>query len=255
MFSAMAPRTLRAASLLITILLPAAAAAGRLPAGFVYLRAVDPSIAQDMRYAGPDNFTGHPLPGYQAGECVLRRDVAQALKRVQTDLARINLGLKTYDCYRPTRAVRAFMRWADDGARGRVSQRFFPSLPKRRLFALGYIAARSAHSTGTAVDLTLVERPAAAVPPFDPRAAYGPCTAPSAQRAPDSSVDMGTGFDCFDAKSHTLSRALTPEQRGWRGVLVAAMRAHGFRNYFREWWHFSRGPRPRQVYDFAIAPR
>ena len=120
---------------------------------------------------------------------------------------------------------------------------------------MGYIAARSAHSTGTAVDLTLVERLAAAVPPFDPRAAYAPCTAPSVQRAPDSSVDMGTGFDCFDAKSHTLSRALTPEQRRWRSVLVAAMRAHGFRNYFLEWWHFSRGPRPRQVYDFAIAPR
>src|SRR5665811_452923 len=113
-----------------------AAAAERLPAGFVYLRDVDPSIAQDMRYAGSDNFTGHPLPGYGAGECVLRRDVAQALAQVQADLVRENLSLKVYDFYRPTRAVRAFMRWvqgADDGA----TKRFYPALEKRDLFASG----------------------------------------------------------------------------------------------------------------------
>ena len=52
-----------------------------LPPGFVYLRDVDSSIAQDMRYAASDNFTGHPLPGYGAGECILRREAADALKR------------------------------------------------------------------------------------------------------------------------------------------------------------------------------
>ena len=58
-----------------------------LPPGFVYLRDVDNTIAQDMRYATADNFTGRPLPGYNAAECVLRRQVAVALKRVQADLA------------------------------------------------------------------------------------------------------------------------------------------------------------------------
>jgi zinc D-Ala-D-Ala dipeptidase len=232
-----------------------AAAAERLPAGFVYLRDVDASIAQDMRYAGSDNFTGHPLPGYGAPECVLRRAVAEALAQVQADLARENLSLKVYDCYRPTRAVRAFVRWAQDGARDSASKRFFPTLEKRTLFALGYIAAHSAHSTGTAVDLTLIKLPAALVPPFDPAAAYGPCTAPAAQRAPDSGIDMGTGFDCFDAKSHTASAAIPAEQMRWRARLVAAMRKHGFHNYFREWWHFSFGARPAQAYDFPIPPR
>src|SRR5450759_2041160 len=163
-----------------------AAAAERLPAGFVYLRDIDPSIAQDMRYAGFDNFTGHPLPGYGAGECVLRRDVAQALAQVQADLARENLSLKVYDCYRPTRAVRAFMRWAQEsekepdkaGARDAPTKRFFPALEKRTLFASGYIAAHSAHSTGSAVDLTLIQLPAGRAPPFDRSAAYGPCTGP-----------------------------------------------------------------------------
>ena len=65
---------------------------------------------------------------------------------------------------------------------------------------------------------------------------------------------MGTGFDCFDEKSHTLSAAVTAEQKRWRAKLVAAMRARGFHNYFREWWHFSFGTRG-PAYDFPIAPR
>lgn len=240
--------------LVITALFPGTAAAERLPAGFVYLRDIDPSIAQDMRYAGFDNFTGRPLPGYGAPECVLRREVAQALRRVQADLARENLGLKVYDCYRPARAVAAFARWAqgaDDGA----SKRFYPALEKRALFAQGYIAAQSRHSTGTAVDLTLVALPPTAAPAFDPHRSYGPCTGPAPQRAPDTSLDMGTGFDCFDKKSHTASVAITPEQKRWRAKLVAAMRARGLHNYFREWWHFGYGARPAQVYDFAIGAR
>jgi len=92
-----------------------AVAQGVLPPGFAYLRDVDPTIAQDIRYASPDNFVGHPLPGYEAAECILRREVAEALKRVQSDLAPSGLSLKVYDCYRPTRASRAMATWANDG--------------------------------------------------------------------------------------------------------------------------------------------
>ena len=210
-----------------------------------------------MRYAGFDNFTGRPLPGYGAAECVLRREVAQALAKVAADLAKRQLGLKVYDCYRPARAVAAFARWAraaDDGA----TRRFYPAQEKLRLFSLGYIAAHSAHSTGNAVDLTLIKLPAAPTPAFDPAARYGPCTAPAEQRAPDNALDnaldMGTGFDCFDDKSRTASAAITPEQKRRRALLVAAMRARGFHNYFREWWHFSFGTRG-PAYDFPIRAR
>src|SRR5262249_2536439 len=96
-----------AAAIVLAAIGQGAAAQGALPAGFVYLRAVDPTIAQDIRYAGADNFVGRPLPGYEAAECILRRDVAAALKRVQADLAASGLSLKVYDCYRPARAVRA----------------------------------------------------------------------------------------------------------------------------------------------------
>ena len=227
-----------------------------LPPGFVYLRDVDPTIAQDIRYATPDNFTGRPLPGYSAPECILRREAAVALRRVQADLARENLGLKVYDCYRPTRAVHAMEAWAHDGADAEATRRFYPALAKRNLFALGFIAEHSRHSTGTAIDLTLIRLPETPAARFDPAARYGPCTGPAAKRAPDNSLDMGTGFDCFDSRSHGASNAIAPEQRRWRAVLQDTMRRHGFASYFREWWHFSYlGAAEPRAYDFAIVPR
>lgn len=240
-------------SLTVALLLLAlpAAARERLPDGFVYLREVAPSIAQDIRYATPNNFTASALPGYGAPECVLRREAADALARVQADLARQKLGLKTYDCYRPERAVRAMWRWSQDGGRDGDS-RYYPNVNKRELFTLGYIAARSKHSTGTAVDLTLVPLGAPAAPA---RETSGLCTAPAAERAPDNSLDMGTGFDCLDVKSHTRSAAITPDQRRARETLRAAMSAHGFRNYFREWWHYEFTAAPLHAYDVPIEGR
>jgi len=244
-------------ALLVPLLLTAPLHAREmLPPGFVYLRDIDSSIAQDMRYATSDNFTGHPLPGYAAPECVLRREAADALKSVQADLAKENLSLKVYDCYRPTRAVRAMAAWAHDGEDSEAAKRFYPALQKRNLFRLGYIAAQSKHSTGTTVDLTLIKRPPAAAAAFDPAARYGPCTGPATKRSPDNSIDMGTSFDCFDLRSYGANKEISPEQKRWRATLNAAMRRHGFANYFREWWHFSftGAPEPR-AYDFAIGPR
>jgi D-alanyl-D-alanine dipeptidase len=240
--------------LALTALSAPAAAAASLPKDFVYLRDVAPSIAQDMRYAGLNNFTGRPLPGYGAAECVLRADVARALANVQADLARQQLGLKVYDCYRPARAVAAFARWSRDDSDAGAGKRFFPRLEKRALFNGGYIAAHSAHSAGNAVDLTLIARGAPPAPAFDRNANYGPCTAPADKRAPDNTLDMGTGFDCFDDASRTASLAIAPEPQRRRALLVAAMRARGFHNYFREWWHFSFGARGR-THDFPIASR
>jgi D-alanyl-D-alanine dipeptidase len=233
-----------------------AIAANRLPAGFAYLRDVAPSIRQDMRYAGANNFTGHRLPGYHAGECILRTAAARALKRVQADLTRAGYTLKVYDCYRPTRAVAAMARWARDPNAKPDTTRFYPGLPKSKLFELGYIAAHSAHSRGVAVDLTIVPRNAAPAEAYNPNAAYGSCTGPLAARAPDDSLDMGTAYDCFSTKSHTSSAAITSAQRANRTILRDAMTRHGFQIYRQEWWHFSfPAADPRAEYDFPVAPR
>jgi len=235
---------------------PAAQAQGRLPPGFVYVRDVAPGIRQDMRYAGANNFTGHPLPGYDAGECVLRRAAAEALARVAADLARQGFMLKVYDCYRPARAVRAMARWASEPFATPDTSRFYPGLDKRQLFALGYIASHSAHARGVAVDLTVVPGNAAPAARFDATARYGSCAGPAAQRAPDDSLDMGTAFDCFSTRSYTRGGSITAAQRAHRQILLDAMRRHGFVNYFREWWHFSYpAADTRAEYDVPIARR
>jgi zinc D-Ala-D-Ala dipeptidase len=222
------------------------------PDGFVHLREVDRTIAQDIRYATGNNFTGRRLPGYDAGECILARAAAEALKRVQADLARENLSLKVYDCYRPTRAVTAMARWAADAHAAPDTRRFYPAIRKERLFALGWIAAHSAHSRGVAVDLTLVPK-GSPQPPFDANAHYGSCAGPAAERAPDNSLDMGTGYDCFDARSYTRAARLTKDEQARRAHLVAAMARHGFVNYKREWWHYSfPAADQRRAYDFPV---
>lgn len=220
----------------------------RLPEGFVYLRDIDPTIGQDMKYAGSDNFTGRPLPGYDAGECVLRRPAAEALRRVQQDLLPRGLSLEVYDCYRPARAVRAMMTWVNAPGAD-TTRRFHPRIERSQLVLQGYIASKSGHSRGVAIDLTLVRSPGPAVHEPD----KGPCTEPA--RGGGDDPDMGTSFDCFDVKSHTANPSITAEQRRWRTALERAMAKHGFKNYAREWWHFTHGSPPAEPADFPIRPR
>jgi len=228
------------------------AEAQALPDDFIYLREVAPTIRQDIRYAGVNNFVGRRLPGYEAAECIVKRPVAQALARVQQDLARQGLSLKMYDCYRPVRAVQAMVAWSRDGVETPAQHAYNPAFRKADLFRLGYIAERSGHSTGAAVDLTLVRQDAPAAAPFDPNRLYGDCTADAARRAPDAAVDMGTGYDCSDVKAHTVAAGITPAQRRWRQLLVTVMARQGFVNYSKEWWHFSLPGVGGVAYDFPI---
>jgi len=226
-----------------------------LPGGYVYLRDVDPTIIQDIRYAGSNNFVGRPLAGYGAGECVVKRPVALALKNIQQELAKQKLSLKMFDCYRPARAVADMVAWSRNGKETAAERRYNPAFRKADLFRLGYIATHSGHSTGSALDLTLVDLDADNSAGFDPAKPYADCTAPADARAPEGSVDMGTGYDCSDVKSHTAARSISPAQRRWRNMLVAAMSRQGFVNYSKEWWHFSLPGAGGQAYDFPISRR
>jgi D-alanyl-D-alanine dipeptidase len=137
--------------------------------------------------------------------------------------------------------------WAVEGAVDRSDERFFPRLLKGALLAQGYIAVRSTHSTGLAVDLTLIARGAP-----ETRVSAGPC-----RGLVDDSLDMGTTFDCFDRKSYTADPAIDAAARQRRAVLLAAMQRRGFANYRREWWHFSfpgNGP-AGGPFDFPIVAR
>src|SRR5438094_6195775 len=176
--SPIGPSTMRDLNRFAPILLTALAGpacAQTLPGSFAYLRDIDPTIIQDIRYAGSNNFVGRPLSGYAAGECVVKRPVALALKNIQQELAKQKLSLKMFDCYRPARAVADMVAWSRNGRETAAERRYNPAFRKADLFRLGYIATYSGHSTGKALDLTLVDLTADDSAAFDPAQPHDHC--------------------------------------------------------------------------------
>jgi D-alanyl-D-alanine dipeptidase len=202
-----ARRDIFAACASTALLVAAAAAPGEARAGFraqldraglVELPARAPGVSLELRYASDGNFTGRRLPGYCRPLAFLRRRAARSLADVQRGLEARGLGLLVLDAYRPARASRAMVRWAVRVGRPELLD--------------GWIARRSNHNRGTAVDLTLVRRESG------------------------RPLDMGTPYDSFSPRSATTAaggRALRNRLK-----LRRAMEAAGFANYRREWWHY-----------------
>ncbi|MFB6850350.1 M15 family metallopeptidase [Streptomyces sp. NPDC056373] len=240
-----------------TALTPAARAGTdpKAPKDFVALRSVDPTILQEMRYVTEHNFVGERIDGYRQPLCILTRPAAEALHKAQRKLLRQGYTLKVYDCYRPQRAVDHFVRWAEDLDDLAMKGEFYPNVDKTRLFADGYIAANSGHSRGSTLDVTLVRLPAKPTRPYHPREPLVPCFASKGARFPDNSIDMGTGFDCFDTLSHTLDPRVQGAQRANRLLLKNTLEGLGFVNLPEEWWHYTFKPEahPDTYFDFPVA--
>ena len=154
---------------------------------------VDSTIIVEARYFGRHNFIGRPITGYEAPKCLLTPAAARALAAVQEDVRGYGLSLKTYDCYRPQRAVDDFVRWARATSDTAMKAEFYPAVDKQNLFRDGYIAERSGHSRGSTVDLTLVPLPVPEQPEYRPGDALTDCRSPA--RYADNTLDMGTGYD------------------------------------------------------------
>jgi zinc D-Ala-D-Ala dipeptidase len=247
---------IRAGVALMMMVLPAPALAGSaLPEGFVYLRDIDSTIVQDIRYAGSHNFVGRPIRGYLAAECILSAAAANALKAVQRMLAEKKLSLIVWDCYRPKRAVDDFFRWSKDKAHSEMKAEFYPRTDKEKLFALGYLAIRSAHSRGSTVDLGIVPSGFSPAPPPDPSQSLKACTSPKGERFEDGTIDFGTGYDCLDLLARTSNAPAGGIALRNRQMLKSCMQAAGFRPYFREWWHFELADEPfdRDGFDFEVS--
>jgi D-alanyl-D-alanine dipeptidase len=227
------------------------------PAEFVALSDVDPTILQEMRYFTPHNFVGVRIDGYEQPLCILTRPAAEALHKAQVTLRAQGYSLKVYDCYRPQRAVDHFVAWAEDLDDEAMKAEFYPDVDKSRLFLDGYIAAKSGHSRGSTTELTIVKLPAVPTRPYRPGETLVPCYAPQAQRFPDNSVDMGTGFDCFDTLSHTLDPRIQGEQLKNRLLLKNTLEDLGFVNLAEEWWHYTYKPElfPDTYFDFPVSRR
>jgi D-alanyl-D-alanine dipeptidase len=169
-----------------------------LPAGFADLADI-PGIHLAIAYASTANVTGAPVDGYGCPAAWLRRDAASALAKVEAKLESTGFGLVIFDGYRPARASRALVSWA-----ARTGQ--------SHLVSDGYIAAKSLHNQGRAVDLGLYDRATGAL------------------------VDMGSPYDTLSVASNTENA--TGEALVRRHVLRDAMAVAGFAPYHREWWHF-----------------
>lgn len=256
---------LRALALPVAALLTAVVASApaqarpepKAPKEFVALSEVDPTILQDIRYFTAHNFTGHPIDGYHRPMCILTRPAAEALRTAQRTLLARGYTLKVYDCYRPQRAVDDFVAWAEDLGDQAMKAEFYPEVDKSRLFLDGYIAEKSGHSRGSTTDVTIVRLPPVPTRPYVPGEPLVPCHAPQDQRFPDNSVDMGTGFDCFDTLSHTLDPRVQGEQREHRLLLKRTLEDVGFVNLAEEWWHYTYRPEPfpDTYFDFPVARR
>ena len=232
---------------------PACSQESNIPEGFVLVKDVVPSIVLDMRYYHGHNFIGRQIDGYLAPKSYLTRPAAMALKLVQDELMELGLSLKIYDAYRPQRAVNEFIEWAENLDDTAAKAEFYPDLSKSMLFDECYIAARSGHTRGSTLDLTIVPYPPPDEPDWSAQNQQS-CKLPADQRFADNSLDMGVGYDCFDTLSWTDDDRIGPSQRAHRLLLKSLMEKHGFQNYPREWWHYSLvdEPFPDTYFDFPI---
>ena len=218
---------------------------------FVAITDVVPDAILEIRYYGTYNFVGSRIDGYLAPTALLTRRAADSLKAVSDDVISQGYRLKIYDAYRPQMGVDHFVRWAADVADTTMRRYFYPDVDKSRLFELEYIMAKSGHTRGSTVDLTL----------FD--------------MTTEKEVDMGGTFDWFGPESHpdfcgnpetgqytgdnskspvNPKRSITPEQFHNRMILRDAMLRHGFKPLDSEWWHFTLKdePYPDTYFTFPV---
>lgn len=202
----------------------------QLPKGFVYAKASIPDLEIEMNYCNDNNFVGQIIDGYNAEVIIVTKETALALKTIQTKLKKQGLGLMVYDSYRPQRAVNHFICWAKQINDTLMKQQFYPNVNKRNLFKSGYIASKSRHSSGSTIDLTIINLKT------------------------KKPLDMGTPYDFFGELSWVDYEGINNKQRANRQLLQNVMLNNGFRNYSKEWWHFTlRGePYRNQYFDFPI---
>ena len=197
--------------------------------GFVYLNDTDDTIIVDLKYYSTQNFTGQFVEGYLSNTAILTKESALALSNAQDDFNKLGYSLILYDAYRPQRSVDFFVQWSKNPYDTINKRIYYPDTKKSELFELGYIASKSGHSRGSTVDVSLVEI------------------------STNKVLDMGTIFDYFGIESHTFFNDISETQKSNRLILYEIMSNNGFKNYSKEWWHFTLKNEPYQKYfDFLV---
>ena len=160
-----------------------------------------------------------------------RKPALTALVKVQNDLNQKGLGLKIFDAYRPQKAVDHFVRWGKVISDTLTKAKFYPQINKAQVFELGYVAEKSGHSRGSAVDLTIIN-----LDSFE-------------------ELDMGSPWDFFGEISHHDSPLVDSMHTVNENHLRTIMIKHGFKPYPNEWWHYTleNEPHPDIYFNFNNA--
>lgn len=197
---------------------------------FVFVDEYVSGIRWDAKYATWDNFTGKPVDGYVANRIVGTKALCEALEKARKKAASQGFGLLLWDGYRPQRAVDCFMRWAEQPDDGRKKQRYYPNIARPEMFEKGYVAAKSGHTRGSTVDLTIYHLESCEL------------------------VAMGGDHDLMDSISHHGAIGITQSEAKNRQILCSIMEDSGFTSYDKEWWHYTLKdePYPNTYFDFPI---
>lgn len=195
---------------------------------FAEISSVIDDAAYDIRYYSPNNFTGNKIDGYKAHRAYMTKEALAALAVAAEDLRQQGYRLLIWDSYRPQKAVNHFVRWINN-PEDAGDKTFYPNLQKSDLLSGNYVAAKSGHSRGSTVDLTIIKKDG-------------------------GFVDMGGTFDLFSEVSHPDYQDLTDEQKNNRRILHDAMIKAGFNAIDSEWWHFTLKdePFPDTYFDFDV---
>lgn len=209
---------------------------------FVYLHEAIPSIQLSPRYYSDENFVGTRIDGYKKPVIMITRQAADALKKVQEDIAKDGYELVIYDGYRPQKAVNHFMRWSKDTDECKKPD-YYPYVEKTEVFKLGYIAEKSGHSRGSTVDLTLIKKGEKVQPISKEKRTLADGS--TIIYLNDGTIDMGSSFDLFDEASHAVSpKKITKQYQELRNYFREKMEKNGFKHYSEEWWHFTLAEEP-----------
>ena len=198
---------------------------------FVFVDEFVSGIRWDAKYATWDNVTGRPVDGYVANRIVGTTALCAALEEAQTTAEAAGFGLLLWDGYRPQCAVDRFLDWSRQPEDGRTKLRHYPNIDRSEMVEKGYVSAKSGHSRGGAIDLTLYRLATGAL------------------------VPMGGDHDLMDSVSHHGAKGIAQVEARNRQCLCAIMAASGFDSYDREWWHYvlKQEPYPDTYFDFPVA--
>ena len=180
---------------------------------FAEVSTVIDDAVYDIRYYSPYNFTGNKINGYKAPRAYMTKKALAALAQAAEDLRQQGYRILIWDTYRPQKAVDNFVAWINDPS-DPGDKSFYPTLEKSNLLEGNYIMAKSGHSRGSTVDLTIIKKNG-------------------------GFVDMGGTFDLFSEISHPDYKKISKKQKKNREILRKAMEKAGFQGIDSEWWHFT----------------